>query len=208
MIRDVFLETADWAIDLISRREVRDAWGQESVLEGFRVDGLTGHLARAVLLVEGYLENEVPNRQPTTAAQRLATLPDTTDVNAEWNVGVRRRGDETASGGPEELLRRTREALERLRHRLREEPDDRTMATGGRVLLLDEYLRTRLVELTVHMDDLASSVGLAVPELPSDAYSIAVDTLVDVAVLRHGYPAVLRALTRRERDAVEALRVL
>jgi hypothetical protein len=36
----------------------------------------------------------------------------------------------------------------------------------------------------------------------------AIDTLVEVARLRHGDTAVLRALARRERDSVAALRVM
>lgn len=209
MIRDAFLEAAGRAVDLIGGREVRDAWELDSVLAGFQVGGLAGHLARAILLVERYLEDDLPDRRSITAAQAFAGLEDTNDAGAEWNVGVRRRGEETASGGPDELARRTVVVLERLRDRLSVEPSERHVATSrGVVLLLDEYLRTRLVELTVHMDDLASSVGLSVPELPREAYRIAVETLVDAAVVKHGYPAVLRALARRERDTVQALRVL
>jgi hypothetical protein len=37
---------------------------------------------------------------------------------------------------------------------------------------------------------------------------VAVETLVEVARLRHGDTAVLRALSRRERDPADALRVL
>ncbi len=37
---------------------------------------------------------------------------------------------------------------------------------------------------------------------------LAIEALVDVARVRHGDLAVLRALTRRERDSSEALRVL
>ena len=73
--------------------------------------------------------------------------------------------------------------------------------------MLDEYLRTRLVELTVHIDDLAISVDVA-PSVPAEAYAAAMDVLVAVGRRRHGDLAVLRALTRRERDQVEALRVL
>jgi hypothetical protein len=76
------------------------------------------------------------------------------------------------------------------------------------VLTLDDYLGTRLVELCVHVDDLAVSGGEPAPSLPEGATGRAVEILVDVARLRQGDPGVLRALTRRERDPVEALRVL
>jgi hypothetical protein len=77
-----------------------------------------------------------------------------------------------------------------------------------RVLTLDDYLVTRLIELLVHTDDLAVSVGLPSPDFPLAASRPAIAALVDVAILRHGDDAVLRALSRRERDAVDALRVL
>jgi hypothetical protein len=76
------------------------------------------------------------------------------------------------------------------------------------VIRLDDYLATRLVELCVHTDDLAASLELPAPQLPEPATAAAICTLVDVARIRHGDAAVLRALARRERDAVSALRVL
>jgi hypothetical protein len=74
--------------------------------------------------------------------------------------------------------------------------------------VLDEYLRTRLVELTVHIDDLALSLDVDPPVVPSAAYEVAIGVLVEVGRRRTSDLAVLRALTRRERDDVDALRVL
>ncbi len=62
--------------------------------------------------------------------------------------------------------------------------------------------------MTIHIDDLALSAGLSVPEVPADAYGVAIDTLVGVATVRHGPLAILRALTRHERQGTEILRVL
>ena len=76
------------------------------------------------------------------------------------------------------------------------------------MLLLDEYLKTRLVELTVHMDDLAFSLDLPTPVYPEAAYTVVIDTLVSVATLRSGPLIVLRALSRGERQAPDVLRVL
>jgi len=77
----------------------------------------------------------------------------------------------------------------------------------GWVLPLDEYLKTRLVETTVHFDDLRLSTGVTDGPLPAQAIEVAVDTLLEVARRRHGMAAVLTALARRERDVVQALRV-
>jgi hypothetical protein len=94
-----------------------------------------------------------------------------------------------------------------LRMRLADEPEDRRVEViDGFVLALDEYLITRIVELTLHSDDLCASVGKPTPALPGTELTIR--TLVDVATMRHGETAVLHALARRERDTVEALRVI
>ncbi len=77
---------------------------------------------------------------------------------------------------------------------------------GGLRMLLDDYLATRCVEIAVHGDDLAESVGLDV-EVPPEAARVAIEVLVAVAVETHGATRVLRGLARRERDTVEALRV-
>ena len=52
------------------------------------------------------------------------------------------------------------EALHELRIRLEEEPGDRRVAVvhdPGEELLLNEFLRTRLVELAAHTEDLRSA---------------------------------------------------
>jgi len=43
---------------------------------------------------------------------------------------------------------------------------------GDSVMRLDDYLATRIVELTVHVDDLAVSVSLDSPVLPPAALGI------------------------------------
>lgn len=63
------------------------------------------------------------------------------------------------------------------------------------------------VELAVHLEDLALSVGVHAPA-PEAALAIAIDVLVAAARERHGDQAVLHALARRERDTNHALRVL
>ncbi|MDQ3879299.1 MAG: hypothetical protein M3290_13275, partial [Actinomycetota bacterium] len=62
--------------------------------------------------------------------------------------------------------------------------------------------------LLVHTDDLAVSIGVPTPEPRPEAADAAIANLVSVARRRHGDTAVLRALTRRERDEGNALRVI
>ncbi|HZE33962.1 MAG TPA: hypothetical protein VE198_21340 [Actinoallomurus sp.] len=64
---------------------------------------------------------------------------------------------------------------------------------------MDDFVTSRLLELVVHSDDLAYSVGMPTPELPAEATETVVDLLSRIALRRHGPTNVLRALSRAER---------
>jgi len=66
------------------------------------------------------------------------------------------------------------------------------------VVRLGDYLPTRVLELVVHGDDLATSVGIDAP-LPESAATVTIDVMLDIARAVHGDLAVVRALSRRER---------
>jgi hypothetical protein len=66
-------------------------------------------------------------------------------------------------------------------------------------LLLDDLLITRMMELVVHSDDLAVSVGIATPALSERAVDTVIELLSRLAVRRHGPTAVLGALSRADR---------
>ncbi|HEX4578632.1 MAG TPA: maleylpyruvate isomerase N-terminal domain-containing protein [Candidatus Dormibacteraeota bacterium] len=206
-VRLSFIAAAAVARDVISKPEVAASWEQPSALRKLSVRGVAGHLARAVFTVRTYLDAPPPEGAPAlTAAAYLATVLADDDLDSEFNTAVRRRGEEEAAAGRDPLLARLDEALALLIDQLPIELASRTMRViGDRPILLDEYLRTRLVEMTLHIDDLCVSVGIATPDIPGS--DTAIRTLVDVARLRHGDVAVLRALARRERDPESRLRV-
>ena len=207
-IRQAYLDTAAVAVNMIGAREVGDRWNDDSVLPEFTIRGLAGHLARSILQVEWFLDMPQPDDPPVTAVQYYAELAGVDDVDSDLNVGVRARGEETAAGGWARLYLDTGNVYERLRARLPTIPPDTKVLAIGRSLTVDEYLKTRLIELTVHLDDLALSLHAQPPALPEAATTVAIAVLVGVARARNGDLAVLRALTRRERDAGDALRVL
>jgi hypothetical protein len=71
------------------------------------------------------------------------------------------------------------------------------------VLPLDQCLLTRVLELVVHADDLAVSLGVPTPTFEPDVVDATVTTLARISVAKRGQLPVLRALSRRERaDAV------
>lgn len=207
--RGAFLEAAAYSAELLRRPEVAARWTDPSVLAEFSVAGLAGHLLRGLKTVEGYLDQPEPDGEPISAGAYFHALAPPADIDAPTNRAIRERGDEAAAAGPLEVAVEATRLTALLADRLESEPGSRKLLVGGDLVLrVDDYLRTRIVELVIHSDDLAASVGGGTTtDSPSTATSIAIETLVDTATLRHGDMAVLRALARRERDTVEALRV-
>ena len=219
VVTEIFLASAEVAGRLLRAPELAVWWTRPSALAEFRTSGLAGHLARAVLNVERYLDTPV-----TTGARPLSRPPDAVsyfrpagggpggddpdnashDVPDSASAAVRRtireRGEQEAAGGPAALADRYDATRARLAVRLPVLPDDQPVLMFGRcVLPLRECLITRLVELVVHTDDLAVSLGLPTPAFRDDADELVITTLGRIARRRHGTLPVLRTLARRER---------
>ena len=205
-IRRAFFDVLDAFRALAATSEVATAWTKASALEGYDVGSLVGHVVSATGALERYLDGDPATSAPITAARYYASLPAPADA-AELHRQVRERGQAIGREGPAEVLDRLDALARRLRDRLEREAPTRLIAVlGGVAIEIDQYVLTRIVELVVHGDDVAASVGLEFSP-PAAAARLAVETLVAVALEGHGATAVLRALTRRERDAGNALRV-
>lgn len=212
MIRSVFFSSCDVGREVLAARQVAEAWDRPSALAQMTVGALAGHLTRAVTSVDAYLDRPAPEgAEILDAVDYFVSIDGIVgdDLNRELHTSIRRRAQEASMPGHAGVVDQWDTTLERLRVRLADLGPDHTVAAfGGRELLVDEYLVTRLVELLVHTDDLAASVDLGRPSFPPDAESIVVECLVGVARRRHGAAAVITALTRAERDTFDALRVL
>ncbi len=209
---EVFLATASVAQQWIDSDAVAARWEQPSALAGYTVAGLAGHLARAVLTVERYLDAPAPAVESgdTDAAGYFATALGADDpVDSERHHRIRQRGVDTAADGPAALVAQLGEARKRLADRLQPAAmAHRIEVAGGVTLPLGAYLETRVVELVVHLDDLAASVGADDPgELPAAAVDVTAAVLARVAARRAGGLATVRSLARRERQP-EAVRAL
>ena len=209
-IRSAFLDAAQGAVRLLGESSVVQRWDDESVLAEFSVAALAGHLLRSIKTVDLYLNAPAPDGERVTAAQYYLSFDITPDISSPLNRDVRKRGAEMSAAGPVAVAEEARRLVGRLSERLEREESGRGVAVlGGLAMSLDDYLCTRVVELVVHLDDLALSVGKdASVSLDPSTTGWAISTLVDIARLRHGDVAVVRSLSRRERDVVNALRVL
>ena len=208
-IRDAFFDAARVARDVIAAPEVAERWEQPSALTHWSVAGLAGHLFRALGSVDAYLDRPEPDAEPLSAAQYYAQVLDAIEETPSLDADIRRRGDEASAGGHAAMLASYDAATRRLEERLPALPPGRKLpAFHTFVLEIDQYLITRIIESVVHTDDLAVSVGIPTPAIPTETTKLAIGCLTETARIRRGDLAVLRALTRRERDGIQALRVL
>ncbi|MGI5176928.1 hypothetical protein ACQEVZ_11400 [Dactylosporangium sp. CA-152071] len=90
-------------------------------------------------------------------------------------------------------------ALHELRTTVPAQHPERIVDVGKWGLTADDFLLTRVLELVVHVDDLAVSLDVPTPQLPPEAVAATVELLGRLAVWRHGALPVVRALARQER---------
>lgn len=201
-LREAYLQAGLSAVELIGDPAVEAAWLRESALPRLSVGGLAAHLAGQVVFVARTLDD------PARPTERVQLLDHYTrvqwigaDLDAEANVRIRDGGEAEAAGGAGAVAGRAAESLRLLRERLSAEPSDRVVRppAGPWGLSLDDFLVTRMMEIVVHSDDLACSVGLPTPELPHSVIDPVLALLTGLAVRRHGATAVVRALSRAER---------
>lgn len=201
-VRTVFVEAATGGLELVGLPEVAQAWAEPSALDGMTVGALAAHLARQVTRVPEVLASPVPDERPATLVEHyLRSAWANAGPDDEANVGIRMRAATDAIPGPAEVLARALEALATARTALPEEPVHRWVRPPwlGWNLSLEDYLRSRMLEIVVHSDDLAVSVGVEPPSWPEDVVAPVLGVLTTVAIRKHGVPAVLRTLARAER---------
>jgi hypothetical protein len=201
-IRELWLTTATATAELLAAPEVSAAWYEPSALPEFSVHGLAGHLAGQVFFVSEALDGPLPTEETISIHDYYARAGWIgSDLDDEFNTGIRTKGEKDAADGPALLAARVADAVAELRTRLPSAPARpvRRANWGPFSLTLDDFVTTRLLELTVHNDDLACSVGVPTPELPAEAVETVVDVLSRIALRRHGATSVLRGLTRAER---------
>jgi Mycothiol maleylpyruvate isomerase N-terminal domain len=212
--QEQFLAAAGAAVALLHDPAVAAAWDRPSVLAGFGVSGLAGHLARQILLVPRLLAQPVPDGAPLSLLEHYAAVPWAAAGPAQPAAGpgsktaqdkepdpVITGGEAEAAIGPAALATSAAAATTALTAALPAEPPGRLvhLPWGPWSLSLGDFLVTRMMEITVHSDDLALSADVPTPALPQPVTGTVLGLLVQLSARKHGPTAVLRALSRAER---------
>jgi uncharacterized protein (TIGR03083 family) len=205
-IVSAFRTAGEWFADLAGRDDVALRWGDPSALSGYSIGGLVGHVTAAIAWLGPLLDTANPGGSvPVWSVGRyLAPFPvrRQEDLDGPLHRAARTQGERSAQRGPKETVTRSAERFDAVATRLAAENLDRVIdlrPTLPGAIRLDDFIRTRVVELVVHGDDLAVSVGVP-PDPPVDGTAIATDALVALAVHTHRPIAVVRALARPERS--------
>ena len=200
-LRSAFLAATDHVIALVSRDEVADAWERPSALAEWAVGGLVAHLASQPVTVVTLLQGE-PAADPIPLEEHYARAAWVgASLDDEINVSIREGGDAKAGAGREAVLASVARAREALPDLLAAQPGDRAVLIPwqGWSLCLDDFLVGRMMEIVVHGEDVAASVGVAAPRLPDAVLDPVIRLLSHLAITRHGQGALVSALTRTER---------
>jgi hypothetical protein len=201
-VRENFLAASEVAAHLLREPAVASAWERPSALAEFSVAGLAGHLAFQVLAIPQIVATPVPTEEVVSVLEHYARVAwIDAELDDDISVLIRSGGEQVAAGGAEKLADEVAAVVGVLRTELVTIPDRavRIPFWGPWSLRLDDMLLTRTMELVVHADDLAVSVGLPTPEFPAEVTGSVIDLLARLSVRRHGPTAVIRAMTRGER---------
>jgi hypothetical protein len=198
-VRELVIEATDAAAALMADGRVAAAWDEPSALAGMTVGALSAHLVRAAGSVLAYLDRTDPSSVPDGDLLTPVTYFHAA-ITSPIHERIKEVSADEAAVGPADVARHCEEVAAGLRTRLAEEPTDRLIAAlGGRMLTLDDFCRTRLIEVLFHLDDVAASVGVPCPDTSVEGRTIVIDTVVGIARRQHGDWAVLHALARDER---------
>ncbi len=198
-VRQLVVEAVEAVAELVAGTTVAARWDTPSALDGMTVGALAAHTLRAAGATIAYLDRTDPDERPDGELLTAVTY-----FHAALDSPIHERIKEVSADesgiGHAATAERFAALVVDLRARLADEPADRLIAAlGGRMIPLDEFCRTRLIEVLTHLDDLAASIGEDRPPTDPEGIGIVNDILFGIARHLRGDWTVMRALSRIER---------
>lgn len=193
--------------ELVGSVEVAGAWDEESALPGMTVGGLTRHLVSQPECAVEFLTTPGP---PDAEVLTLVGHYDRVDwllarTDAPENASIREEFNQMASAGPAESIQVLRWSQQQLGVAIDAAGPTVYVPWQDCALPTDDFLVVRLMEMLVHADDLACSVGKAVPAFSPEALEPVLALLAALAAKRRGQDPLLRALSRHERRSADSI---
>jgi hypothetical protein len=199
--RSAVVTAVDQLAALVGADEVAGAWEKESALPGMTVGGLVRHLVSQPECAVEFLTAPGPPDAPVLTLvghyERVDWLR--APLDSPPNTSIRDEFNQWGSAGHAESVA----VLARSRALLAAAIDRAGPTTyvpwQDCALPTDDFLVVRLMEIVVHADDVAASVGLATPVFDPEVLEPVLALLAALAARRRGQGPVLRALSRHER---------
>ena len=201
--RPAVLQAVDALVDLVVAPEVAAAWERESALPGMTVGGVTRHLvSQPECAVEFLRIVPVPPVETASLTDYYARVDwlDTGRDDPE-NTSIRDDFNEMAGAGHADSVAVLEKARAELGPAIAAAAPTTYVPWQDCALRTDDFLLCRLLEIVVHADDLAVSVGRPTPAFAPEVLDPVVALLAAMSVRRHGQDALVRALARTERVA-------
>jgi Mycothiol maleylpyruvate isomerase N-terminal domain len=206
-----FAEAGARAHVVLATDAVRHAWEQDSVLPLMTVGDVGGHLLAVLVMFDRrYDAPTPPGVRPSDPVGGYTSirLVHASDLERPPFRMPRDGGRRVAARGHAAVVEEFGATLARLEARLRDDGPDRPILAGDETAptSLRAFTTSRIVELVVHADDLAESVGTSIPPPPADAAAIVIDHFVASVRHRVGDAGTIRALAgRTDPDQLRAL---
>ncbi|MCP3856139.1 MAG: maleylpyruvate isomerase family protein, partial [Actinomycetia bacterium] len=185
-VRNLVVEAIDGAAEVMARPVVAQRWDEPSALEGMTVGALSAHLVRAAGATLAYLDRTDPEARPDGELLTPITYFHAA-VDSPIHNQIKDVSATEAEIGHPATVDKCREVAAQMRERFAAEPTDRLVAAlGGRMLTLDDFCRTRMIEVLLHLDDLAVSVGEQRPATDPEGPAIVIDIVMGIARRHRG----------------------
>jgi len=195
------LRAVDALVDLVAAPGVAASWESESALPGMTVGGLTRHLVSQPECAVEFLRIPPQKHAETLSLMDYYARVDWLHaaVDAPENTSIRDGFNELAGPGQAESVDILRQARADLPAAMAAAGPATYVPWQDCALEMDDFLVCRLLEMVVHADDLAASLGCPSPQFDDEVLHPVVALLATLSVRRHGQDAVVRALARTER---------
>ena len=194
----LLLDSCEHVLPLLRSCALSEQWTQQSALDRWSNAGLAGHLASSAFNLERAIGRQHDHGLVHDAVSYYATA-DPRPPDSPVSKRIRELGDREAAGGATALADRFAASVAWLRDHAPPLDPATNVELFGQLLPIDECATACLLELVVHADDLAVSVGLQPVPFSDPAVDLVVATLSRISRKRHGDLAVIRSLSRPER---------